>query len=120
MHFPHSPLPPSPRGQPQSQVSVGQPRLSSASSCKSAQTSSSTEEYCKKVAHEAAMDIDVPPHSPSWAEQMDLKDAIPPIDQIDFNDALPTQEQLELEYAQSALPPHSQTRGQHASSSPSS
>jgi len=58
--------------------------------CKSTETSSSTEEYCKKVAREAEMDVDPPVHSPSWAEQMELEDAIPALEQIDFVNALPT------------------------------
>ena len=96
---------PSPRGHPQHRVSIGQTRSSSVQSCESIQTSSSTEEYCKKVAREAAMDIDIPAHSPSWADQMDLEGEIPPLDQIDLVDALPTQEQIELEYTQPATPP---------------
>jgi len=57
------------------------------------------------VAREAAMDIDIPIHSPSWADQMDLKGELPPLDQIDLVSALPTQEQVELEYAQPPNPP---------------
>jgi len=51
------------------------------------------------------MDIDIPAHFPSWADQMDLEGEIPPLDQIDPVDALPTQEQIELEYTQPATPP---------------
>jgi len=79
-------------------------------SCESTETSSSTEEYCKKVAREAKMDVDPPAHSPSWAEQMELEVAILALKQIDFVNALPTQEQAEIEYdfpAQTSLPaPH--------------
>ena len=105
MYIPQNPPPPSPRGWPQSRASVGQSRSSSNTSCDTIHTLSSTEEYCNRVAREAAMDIDAPVHSPSWADQMDLVDPLPPIDQFDLNDALPTSEQIELEYAQCAPPP---------------
>jgi len=53
------------------------------------------------------MDIDLPLPSLSWADQMELEDAIPPLKHIDLESALPTQEQMELEYAPSSLtPPH--------------
>jgi len=57
------------------------------------------------VAREVAMDINIPIHSPSWADQMDLEGELPPLDQIDLVSALPTQEQVELEYAQPPNPP---------------
>jgi len=78
--------------------------------CESTETLSSMEEYCKKVAREAEMDVDPLAHFSSWAEQMELEDAIPALEQIDFVNTLPTQEQAELEYdfpAQTSLPaPH--------------